>query len=233
MKDTTYDIGKYLTWILMYLLMAVVFLWTASLTTGFVAKVLPEDIYAPYFALVLFDGGLLAWMYIFLGLAKGTAQRVTAIAMMIMDFIGLAVIAIAEVFIGGQSIAEIPANLGLIAVWVLGIWTLINVLGFVIFHVTDPNNMLKMEMQSQEDKLYKKSFDKLGQKADEISDRAADVMAEKQLENLMKRVLSDEQKVAVTSKVASNQSPSVFQVTGSEPQLLASKEDADVNFINR
>lgn len=177
-----------LTWILLYLLGAFLFFWTASLTMAFVGVVLPNMPFAPYFALVMFDGGVLGWMYIFLGLARGTGQRLISITMLIVDFLGLAAIGIAEVFLGGQNIAAIPENLGNIAIWVLAIWTLINVAGFVAFHITDPNNLEKIQRQLAEDKIISMTLQKLGDKTDQISDQVADALAERQMRDVLARL---------------------------------------------
>lgn len=181
-------LAKGLTWILLYGLGAAVFLWTASLTTAFVGSVLPNSDFAPYFALVLFDGGVLGWMYIFMSLAKGTGQRITSIAMLIADFLGLAAISIAEVFLGGQNLVAAPELLAEISVWVLGIWTLINVAGFVIFHVSDPNNMEKIQKQLAEDKIIAMSLQKLMDKTDAISDQVADALAERKKVEMLERL---------------------------------------------
>ena len=55
------------------LISLVILLWTASLTTSFLKSVLPGQFWAvPYLGLVVFDGGMIGWMIVYLHNAEGS-----------------------------------------------------------------------------------------------------------------------------------------------------------------
>ena len=48
------------------LISVVIFLWTAYLTTSFLSMVLPSSFWVvPYLGLVVFDGGMIGWMFVY------------------------------------------------------------------------------------------------------------------------------------------------------------------------
>ena len=59
--------------------------------------------------------------------------------MCIRDRIGVGLMTIAEIVLGGQTFAEVPAMLGTAAIWAVGIWTFVNVAGIVAFHLSSPD----------------------------------------------------------------------------------------------
>ena len=85
MKQLLKTIGA----ILFYIFILAVAGWTASLTLAEVRVILPNDPITPYFALALFDGGALTWLLVFLGHAKGLAQRAIAIMLLVLDLAGV------------------------------------------------------------------------------------------------------------------------------------------------
>src|SRR5688500_5586391 len=106
-----------------YFVMIVLFMWTASLTVSFVSNVLPGAAwYVPLLSLVAFDIGMVAWMIVFIEHAEGAGQRSTALALCIVDFIGVALMSVSEIFLGGQTLVAAPENLGDYALWGIGVW---------------------------------------------------------------------------------------------------------------
>ena len=98
------SIGTTIAKILFYLVAIVLMGWTASLTYTFVAAALPEMAwYIPLLSLVVFDGGMIAWMYVFLQYAEGSWQRGVALLLCVFDFIGVGLMVIAEILLGGQT----------------------------------------------------------------------------------------------------------------------------------
>ena len=61
--------------ILFYIVAGVLVTWTASLTYSFISQALPDQPITPYFALVVFDVGMVSWLFIFMFAAEGIAQR--------------------------------------------------------------------------------------------------------------------------------------------------------------
>src|SRR5688572_2767892 len=83
--------------------------WTASLTLGVMDMVLPNNPYTKYFALALYDGGVITWLFVYISKAKGTPQRGISLSMTVLDFIGVALMVIGALYLGGQSLAATPA----------------------------------------------------------------------------------------------------------------------------
>jgi hypothetical protein len=138
-----------------YFVAVALILWTSSLTYSFVSGALPNAHWIiPLLALIVFDVGMISWMYVFLSHAEGAVQRSTAIALCGFDLIGVILMVIAEIMMGGQTIAAVPARLGDAAIWGIAVWTAVNVAGVVIFHLGDPESRKAMAFQSQKDAIW-------------------------------------------------------------------------------
>ena len=134
------------------LISVVIFLWTAYLTTSFLGTVLPGAFWVvPYLGLVVFDGGMIGWMFVYLYLAEGSMQRTIALGLTVFNLIGVGLMTIAEIVLGGQTFAEVPAMLGTVAIWAVGIWTFVNVAGIVAFHLSSPDAKIAAAIQEEKD----------------------------------------------------------------------------------
>jgi hypothetical protein len=149
--------------IIFYVFCVVVLGWTATLTVSFVSRVLPESQVEPYLALAVFDGGAIAWLLVFLAYAKGLGQRAISILMLVLDLCGVALMTIAELFLGGQTFTEAPAGLGTIAVWCIGIWTFINLASAYAFHILDPESHQQITIGVAQDKVRESGLRQLEQ----------------------------------------------------------------------
>jgi hypothetical protein len=177
---------------LFYVLSVILVVWTASLTYSFVASVLPNAHWlVPVFALVVFDAGMIAWLVVFLDYARGTGQRAVALTLCIIDFLGVGLMVLAEIFLGGQTIVNPPENLGEYAVWGLGIWTVINVGGVIVFHLLHPETRKKMAIRSEMDAVFDEALGKLKTKRAGISGALSDELSEGLLTQLIAELASD------------------------------------------
>lgn len=150
------EISRMLTRGLFYTVALVLLAWTASLTVAFISNALPDmPWYVPYLALVVFDAGMIAWLYVFLKHAQGTMQRATALAACIIDFVGVGLMVIAEILLGGQTLVAAPAGLATAAVWGIGIWTVLNVAAVILFHIGDPEAQKQMSIQNEKDAIWR------------------------------------------------------------------------------
>lgn len=149
MRDVLATVSK----IIFYLLAGAVFLWTASLTVSLVSRLLPGDAVTPFFALALFDGGALAWALTFMFSAQGLPQRAVALLAMAADLLGVIVVAIAELFLGGQDLAIIPVGLGNLVVWGVGIFTALNLVALYGYHLGDPAELQEIKLRSLQDRV--------------------------------------------------------------------------------
>lgn len=136
------------------LISVVILLWTASLTVSFLSSVLPSSFWAvPYLGLVVFDGGMIGWMIVYLYNAEGSAQRTLAIGLTVFNLIGVGLMTVAEIVLGGQTLTETPAMLGTAAIWGIGIWTFVNVAGIVAYHLSSPDARIAAAIQDEKDAL--------------------------------------------------------------------------------
>lgn len=148
--------------IVFYLVAVTLFTWTASLTVSFLQSVLPNSFWlVPILGLVVFDGGLIAWMFVFLAHAEGAIQRATALLLTIVNLIGVGLMVVAEILLDGQQWVAAPESLGTVAVWAIGIWTIINVAGVVLFHLGDNQARKEMAIQSEKDAIFEAALSDL------------------------------------------------------------------------
>ena len=144
MKKISEYIGKGLTGLFVLGLLV----WAANLTILAVRAAMPEQPLTPYLALVLFDGGALAWMQIFLKQSKGTPQRAAAILMTVLDLAG--VIAMSA---GGLHLIASNA-ISKILLWA----TLTNVSAWYWYKLSSPDNIEAIHAQSLEDELTEEAL---------------------------------------------------------------------------
>src|SRR5574343_1985124 len=98
--------------IVFYAFIVVVALWTGSLTLGEVREILPGDPLTPFFALPLFDGGALAWLLAWMGHARGLWPRGISLIMLVIDLLGVVLLAASRLFTGGQALTSAPDAIG-------------------------------------------------------------------------------------------------------------------------
>ncbi len=141
------------------LISVVIFLWTAYLTTSFLSMVLPSSFWVvPYLGLVVFDGGMIGWMFVYLYLAEGSMQRSIALGLTIFNLLGVGLMTIAEIVLGGQTFTPAPEMLGTVAIWGVGIWTFVNVAGIVAFHLSSPDAKIAAAIQEEKDAVVEEAL---------------------------------------------------------------------------
>lgn len=139
-----------------------IFGWTASLTYTFVGAALPDmPWYVPLLALVVFDVGLIAWLFVFLHLAKGIQQRSIALVTTIFDLLGVGLMVLAEILLGGQTWATAPESIGEYAIWGIATWTIGNLAAVVAFHLSSPEARQQMAIQNVSDEIFEETLQEL------------------------------------------------------------------------
>jgi hypothetical protein len=180
------DILKTVTKFLFYALAGLLFVWTSSLTVRLVGRLLPGDPVTPWFALALFDIGALTWLMVFLKNAQGLPQRAVTLVAFLADLAGVFFVAAGELFLGGQTLAAIPAQLGTLVVWAVIGYTAANLAAVYAYHLTDPDELQEIKMRSMQDKVRDEALkqveanvtEQTRQLASEIADRMyTDVVA--------------------------------------------------------
>lgn len=147
------DVMKNVTKILFWILALAVILWTSSLTVSLASRLFPGDDITPYFVLALYDGGALVWLLVFLKNAKGLPQRAVALLAFMLDVLGVMIASFSELFLGGQNLTAIPEGLGEAVVWIVGISTIINLVAIYGYHITNPDELLEIKLQTMEDNV--------------------------------------------------------------------------------
>lgn len=148
-------LNKTIAKFLFYAVAAVLLVWTSSLTYSFLSMALPNTFWlVPLLGLVVFDVGMIAWLFVYISHAEGAIQRAVAIILTMFNFIGVGLMVIAEILLDGQQFAEAPVMLGTAAIWGIGIWTVFNVLGVLVFHLGDNQARRAMAYQNEKDAIY-------------------------------------------------------------------------------
>ena len=161
-----------------------VFLFTASMTFTFVSTVIPEaNFFTKAMSLVIFDGGMLAWMLSFTSFAQGITQRTTSICMCFFDFAGVGLMVAAEVVVQSGVYVSMPiAEIATVGVFVSAI---VNAGALLFFHLNDPETRKEMAEQARLDKLDKLVEQKLDERADSYADALADRRADRDFAALL------------------------------------------------
>lgn len=161
-----------------YTVALVLFAWTASLTVSFLSNSLPGVFWiVPYLGLVVFDGGLVAWLIVYMHYAQGNMQRAIALILTAFDLIGVGLMVIAEILLSGQTLTAAPAALGTAAIWGVGVWTVANVIGVVLFHLGDPATRKAIAIQSAKDAIWDGAFAELEKRRVAEQARLADELS--------------------------------------------------------
>ena len=177
---------------LFYGVAIILLVWTSSLTYSFLSMALPGSFWlVPLLGLVVFDAGMIAWLFVFLSHAEGAIQRAVAIVLCLFNFLGVGMMVIAEILLGGQTMAEAPAMLGTAAVWGIGIWTVINVLGVLVFHLGDSNARKEMAIQSEKDAIFEGALTSLKNRRVAAQQGLADEMSATMFAQLLSDIRAD------------------------------------------
>lgn len=190
--------------VIFYLLGATLLVWTASMTLAFVGAALPNLPVAKYFALAIYDIGAVAWLAIFIYAAEGIPQRAGALILSIFDLVGVGGMVMAELLTGGQTIAQVSSDLGMVALYGIGIWTFINLVGIFSYHMTDPDTMNRMVQRSSQDKITARSLKLLEARTDEIADEVAEQLASRMVGETLLRLSASSQRYGTSIGTRNN-----------------------------
>ena len=188
--------------------------WTASLTYTFVANALPGMAwYVPLLSLVVFDVGMIAWLFVFLNHAEGSGQRAVAIGLTVVDLVGVGLMVIAEILLGGQSWAVAPEMLGELAIWGIGVWTVVNVAGVIGFHLLSPAARISMALQAERDEVFGQALGQLRQKRQQHGKALADQLSDEMLQGLVDTLRVDRDRDGVPDVYQRGERPAVPNVS--------------------
>ena len=203
---------------LFYGVAIILLVWTSSLTYSFLSMALPGAFWAvPLLGLVVFDAGMIAWMFVFLSHAEGAIQRAVAIILTLWNFLGVGLMTIAEILLSGQTLTEAPAMLGTAAIWGIGIWTVVNVLGVIVFHLGDPEARKEMAIQSEKDAIFEGALNALKNRRVAAQQGLADELSGAMFAQLLSDIRADSDKNGIPDLLERGNQPRT--VPSSRPQL--------------
>ena len=97
---------------LFYGVAIVLLAWTSSLTYSFLSMALPGQLWiVPLLGLVVFEVGMISWLFVFLSHAEGAIQRAVGIILCLFNFVGVGLMTISEILLSGQTMAAAPEML--------------------------------------------------------------------------------------------------------------------------
>jgi hypothetical protein len=137
---------------------ATLILWTASLTLEVMGIVMPNNPTAKWYSLALFDGAALVWLGLYRYKAKGTPQRGVSLMLFVFDFACTVLMAAGGIYLGGQTLANVPTWLGQWIINVLIGATLANVGAGYYYKISDPEAREEAQAQSLEDEINEEAF---------------------------------------------------------------------------
>lgn len=191
---------------LFYGVALVLLAWTSSLTYSFLSMALPGQFWlVPLLGLVVFDVGMIAWLFVFLSHAEGAIQRATAIILCLFNFVGVGLMTISEILLSGQTMAAAPDMLGTIAIWGIGIWTTVNVLGVLVFHLGDNNARRAMAYQTEKDAIFDAALKDLNTRR---------IAAQRELSEAMSLAMMDEMRAELRADVDGDGRRDIFERPG-------------------
>ena len=214
---------------LFYGVAIVLLVWTSSLTYSFLSMALPGMFWAvPLLGLVVFDAGMIAWMFVFLSHAEGAIQRAVAIILTLWNFLGVGLMTVAEILLSGQTLTEAPPMLGTAAIWGIGIWTVVNVLGVIVFHLGDPAARKEMAIQSEKDAIFEGALTSLKNRRVAAQQGLADELSGSMFAQLLSDIRADSDRNGIPDLLEHGRQSGPTTVPSNRPQLPPGLTDDDL-----
>jgi len=159
----------------------------------------PGEVILPALGLVVFDVGFVVWTLVFMHVAQGIPQRAVALSGAVADLLLVIAAVVADLFLHGQTLANVPDWMGLAALITVSIAVSVNVTLVFLFHLTAPaildglrqrarDDAVADAMRREEDATVDLALNKLKGKRQEIADTVADGKADEMLASLLERM---------------------------------------------
>lgn len=177
--------------LLITLLGLALLVYSASRSLDFITMTLPQDkqILA-WFGLAALDGGLVLWLLHFLNSARGAWQRGIALLMVVIDFLGAAVMFTLDTLYrtgeAGMTAALGPGEIRAAVLALSGVIAL-NVAATVANHLLDPAARRAMAAEEAQDAIEEAAIKKITEEAPALAARLAPTLASDYLTRLSGR----------------------------------------------
>jgi hypothetical protein len=171
--------GKKLASYLVLLVAGALLIYSGARTYHLLSQSLPkgQEVLA-FLALLAFDGGLIAWLAVFMFGAQGAAQRAIAMLMICVSLIGIVL------GFGGDTLMTAAAN-GLIQDASVGMSALIlttliigaNICAVTFYHVLSPENQKRMAEENARGQIEDAALESIKSQAQQLSQELAPIVA--------------------------------------------------------
>jgi hypothetical protein len=142
---------------------------------------------AAYFALLAFDGGVVAWLMTFMHGAKGGPQRAIAALMIVLDLLGCVVgfgVNLIMTFGKIGEVARLDQSTTFTALLAVVFVIAANIAATVFYHLLSVDNRKRMAEEALHDAIDKAANRKAKAAIPDLADRLADMMTESQMQQL-------------------------------------------------
>ena len=171
--------------VLFYAVTLVMLIWTGRMTVSLIDDLLPEMQFAGIFGVVLFEVGMLAYLYLYINGATSQGQRVTALLLTLFDLFGIGAVSVAKLYLSGQTFTEVPEGVGTFALWAVILATFVNLAGGVAYHLYDADSAEALAVQAQRDKLRARTLEAFGGKVDGLAETVSNELGEVMAKRLL------------------------------------------------
>jgi hypothetical protein len=173
---------------------AALLVYSASRSLDFIGLTLPPDrqILA-WFALLALDGGLIAWLLIYLNAARGGWQRGIALVMVAVDLLGCVMMFTADTLLstGRAGITQaMSANQIQTIVLALSAIIALNIAAAVVYHLTDPQKLREQAEEEAFGRVEDATLKQIAQNAEQLAAQVAPMLAEDWMQNTRARYLA-------------------------------------------
>lgn len=217
--------------ILLLLVTGGLMIYSASRTVNLLQMTLPEgqkDL--AFLALLAFDGGVVAWLLVFMFGASGGAQRAIAGLLTVVSLIGVVVGFGADQVLGAQlggvvRASDIPPGFGLTVVLATVGIIAAHIAATVFFHLLSPGNRRRMQEEGFNDRIEQaamhKSEEAIEHLAADLSERITAARMARLTAVFESRIVEDEARDVKRLSAADRKN-------GHKPELLTFKAEAVV-----
>jgi len=179
-------VGKIVFFTMMIILVG----FTAPLSFRFIDRILPGNVLFPYFALILFDGGMFSWLYLYVNLALGRAQRDLSYRMTLFSLMGVGLLSIGEIMWEAQDLTQWVwvSYLPSIVTSVLVIWVLVNLWMVLSFQLKDPKIRTATLMNEINSQIFDESLIAVDKKRKHIAGKLVHMMSDVMVDSLTREI---------------------------------------------
>jgi hypothetical protein len=182
MSKTLAIIGRWL----LFIVLSAASAWSGLLTIRFMARVMPAEEWGQFYwlpgvaAVVVFSVGTYAWAFAYV-YGEGRLRRALALVMALVCFLSDLSLTIGELWLGGQSIAAVPAWAGNTALMALSIGVSAVIGGGALYFLTDPQSEHAARVQDAKDSVTTAALNALTVQAEVLAAQAAPQLAAEQI----------------------------------------------------